>query len=47
MKFYGLIVELCLKLFYLSVGEVCGIFGVVVECVDIRKNIGGEGGILV
>ena len=26
-----------------SVGEVSGIFSVVVKCVDIGKNIGGEG----
>ena len=35
-----------LKLRVLSVGEVSGIPGVVVKCVDIRKNTGGEGGLL-
>ena len=27
-----------------SVGEDCGILGVAVECVDIERNIRGEGG---
>ena len=35
-----------LKLFLLRVGEVNGIPGVVVKCVDIRRNTGGEGGLL-
>jgi len=39
-------VELRSKLPCLSAGEVCGIPGVAVECVDIRKNTGGEGGTL-
>ena len=30
----------------LSLGEVSGIPGVAVKCVDIRKNTGGEGGSL-
>jgi hypothetical protein len=35
-----------LKLVALSIGEGSGISGVAVECVDIRKNTGGEGGFL-
>ncbi len=35
-----------LKLCYLRVGEVNGIPGVVVKCVDIRRNTGGVGGLL-
>ena len=46
MKSLGLTEELQLKLFFLSTGEVSGIPGVVVKCVDIRKNTGGEGGLL-
>ena len=42
----GLTHKLHLKLYLLSVGEVSGIPGVVVKCVDIRKNTGGEGGLL-
>ena len=38
--------NLRLKLFLLRVGEVNGIPGVVVKCVDIRRNTGGEGGLL-
>ena len=38
--------ELHLKLLILSVGEVIGIPSVAVKCVDIRKNTGGEGGLL-
>ncbi len=34
------------KLQLLSVGEVSGIPGVAVECVDIGKNTSGEGGLL-
>ncbi len=30
----------------LSLGEVSGIPSVVVKCVEIRKNTGGEGGLL-
>ena len=30
----------------LRVGEVCGIPGGAVKCVDIRRNTGGEGDIL-
>ena len=35
-----------LKLQVLSVGEVSGIPSVAVECVDIRRNISGEGDLL-
>ena len=35
-----------LKLFFLRVGEVIGIPGVAVKCVDIGRNTGGEGGLL-
>ena len=38
--------ELLLKLVGLSVGEVSGIPSVAVECIDIRKNIRGEGDLL-
>ena len=46
MKFTGSTCELRLKLFPLRVGEVNGIPGVAVKCVDIGRNIGGEGGLL-
>ena len=42
----GLTYELRPKLFPLSVGEVSGIPGVAVKCVDIGRNTGGEGGLL-
>ena len=35
-----------LKLMDWSIGEVSGIPSVAVKCVDIGKNIGGEGGLL-
>ena len=35
-----------LKLPALRVGEVSGIPGVAVKCVDIRRNTSGEGGLL-
>ncbi len=38
--------ELHLKLMFLSEVEASGIPGVAVECVDIRRNTGGEGGLL-
>ena len=43
MKYLGLTGELQLKLYFLSIGGVCGIPSVAVKCVDIRKNTGGEG----
>ena len=46
MKAQGLTLEWLLKLRFLSVGEGSGIPGVVVKYVDIRRNIGGEGGYL-
>ena len=46
MKSAGSTRELHLKLLILSVGEVIGIPSVAVKCVDIRKNTGGEGGLL-
>ena len=38
--------ELHLKLLFLRVGEVSGIPGVAVKCVDIGRNTSGEGGLL-
>ena len=38
--------KLRLKLLILRVGEVTGIPGVAVKCVDIRRNTGGEGELL-
>ena len=35
-----------MKPFFLSIGEAGGIPSVAVKCVDIRKNTGGEGGLL-
>ena len=46
VKSLGLPEELHLKLLDLSVGEVSGIPGVAVKCVDIRRNAGGESGLL-
>ncbi len=46
VKSHGSTVELHSKLQDLSTGGESGIFGVVVKCVDIKKNIGGEGGSL-
>ena len=46
MKSLGSTQELHLKLPFLSVGEESGIPGVAVECVDIERNTGGEGGYL-
>ena len=46
VKFTGSTRELRLKLFLLRVGEVTGIPGVAVKCVDIRRNTGGEGELL-
>ena len=46
MKYRGLTPELHLKLMFLSEVEVSGIPSVAVKCVDIRRNTGGEGGLL-
>ena len=46
VKITGLTRNLRLKLFFLRVGEVTGIPGVAVKCVDIRRNTGGEGELL-
>ena len=46
VKITGLTRKLRLKLSFLRVGEVNGIPGVAVKCVDIGRNIGGEGGLL-
>ena len=46
VKIKGSTLDLRLKLRFLRVGEVNGIPGVAVKCVDIRRNTGGEGGLL-
>ncbi len=46
MKTVGLTDSLHSILLALSTGEESGIPGVVVKCVDIRRNTGGEGGFL-
>ena len=46
MKTMGLTHKLHLKLWFLSEVEVSGIPSVAVKCVDIRRNISGEGGLL-
>ena len=46
VKCNGSTIELHLKLFFLRMGEVNGIPGVAVKCVDIGRNTGGEGGLL-
>ena len=46
VKTKGLTFGLHLKLCFLSEVEASGIPGVAVKCVDIRRNIGGEGGLL-
>ena len=46
MKILGLTQKLHLKLLILSEVEVGGISGVAVECVDIGRNISGEGDLL-
>ena len=46
VKFHGLTVDLHSKLLVLSTGEVSGILGVAVKCVDIERNTVGEGGSL-
>ncbi len=42
----GLTSELLLKLLDVSAGGAIGIPSVAVECVDIRRNTSGEGGLL-
>ena len=46
VKTMGSTHSLHLKLPFLRVGEVTGIPGVAVKCVDIGRNTGGEGGLL-
>ena len=46
MKYRSSTPGLHLKLYGLSDGEVDGIPGVAVECVDIGRNTSGEGGLL-
>ncbi len=46
MKIMGSTCEVHLKLRFLRVGEVNGIPGVAVKCVDIGRNTSGEGGLL-
>ena len=46
VKCMGLTHELLSKLFFLSEVEAGGIPSVAVKCVDIRRNISGEGGLL-
>ena len=46
VKLMGLTHNLHLKLLFLRVGEVDGIPGVAVKCVDIGRNTSGEGGLL-
>ena len=46
VKTMGSTHSLHLKLLFLRVGEVTGIPSVAVKCVDIRRNTGGEGGLL-
>ena len=46
VKIMGSTHNLHLKLKFLRVGEVNGIPGVAVKCVDIGRNTSGEGGLL-
>ena len=46
VKYRGSTPGLLLKLFFLSEVEAGGIPSVAVECVDIRRNTSGEGGLL-
>ncbi len=46
VKFMGSTHNVHLKLLFLSEVEVDGIPSVAVKCVDIRRNISGEGGLL-
>ena len=46
VKAQGSTLELRLKLPILRLGEVSGIPGVAVKCIDIRRNTNGEGSLL-
>ena len=46
MKYHGSTVRVHLKLQFLRLGEVSGIPGVAVKCVDIGRNTSGEGDLL-
>ena len=46
VKIMGSTHDLRLKLWFLRVGEVDGIPGVAVKCVDIGRNTSGEGELL-
>ena len=46
VKIMGSTHNLHLKLYVLRMGEVNGIPGVAVKCVDIGRNTSGEGGLL-
>ncbi len=46
VKLQGSTMELRLKMFFLSDEEAGGIPCVAVQCVDIRRNTSGEGGLL-
>ena len=46
VKLMGSTHSLHLKLWFLRVGEVTGIPGVAVKCVDIGRNTSGEGELL-
>ena len=46
VKLMGLTHNLHLKLWFLRVGEVNGIPGVAVKCVEIGRNTSGEGDLL-
>ncbi len=46
MKGYGSTVDMHPELGHLSIGEAGRIPGVAVKCVEIRRNTGGEGGLL-
>ena len=46
VKARGSTAELHWKLIFWSIGGAGGIPGVAVKCVDIRRNTGGEGGLL-
>ena len=46
VKIMGSTHDMHLKLWFLRVGEVTGIPGVAVKCVDIGRNTSGEGELL-